>query len=135
MTNLESGERLLQDAKLYLQEAENYFTNEKWNPAVRRAQEVVELSIKGLLKIMGVEYPRVHDPSKYLIKKLEEKEIPISEDEKQRIVNISLILTSKRAPAFYHEEDYTREDAEEAIDGARWMSGKMMSIKKQIIKE
>lgn len=132
MTNFESGEKLFQDAELYLQEAENYLTKEKWNSAVRRSQEVVELSIKGLLKIMGVEFPKIYDPSKYFIKKIEEKGISLSDDEKQRILNISLTLTSKRAPAFYHEEDYMRRDAEDAIEGARWMLGKTMVIKKQI---
>jgi HEPN domain-containing protein len=55
MTNHDSGAQLLQDAELYYEEMQRMFEKERWNIVVRRAQEVVELSLKGILKIMGMD--------------------------------------------------------------------------------
>ena len=44
----------------YHEELLQALNRQSWNVAIRRAQEVVELSLKSLLKILGVEYPRVH---------------------------------------------------------------------------
>ena len=61
MNNSELNHRLLTEAELIMEEVKRAFYNRSWNLVVRRAQEVVELSLKSLLKLMGVEYPKTHD--------------------------------------------------------------------------
>jgi HEPN domain-containing protein len=67
MTNYERGENLLNDAEIYYEEMQRMFEKGKWNIVVRRAQEVVELSLKGILKIMGIEFPKVIMRPHYLL--------------------------------------------------------------------
>jgi len=61
MNNLELNQKLLTEAELIMGEVRRALEMRAWNLVVRRAQEVVELSLKGLLKLMGIEYPKVHD--------------------------------------------------------------------------
>ena len=50
-------------ASEYLQDMEASYARKSWNAVVRRAQEVVELSLKGVLSYLGVDFPKVHDPA------------------------------------------------------------------------
>lgn len=65
MTNIESGSKLLKEAGIYRKEMEENFEAGEWNISIRKAQEVVELSLKGLLKIMEIEYPKVQDLGRF----------------------------------------------------------------------
>ena len=38
-----------------------------WADGVRESQEVVELALKGLLRVSGIEPPRIHDVSEVLM--------------------------------------------------------------------
>ena len=49
MDNAEHGRRLMAMATEYLQDMEASYARESWNAVVRRAQEVVELSLQGVL--------------------------------------------------------------------------------------
>ena len=49
MDNGERGRRLMAMATEYLQDMEASYGRKSWNAVVRRAQEVVELSLKGVL--------------------------------------------------------------------------------------
>lgn len=57
MNNLETGEKLLAEARLDLERVREEYNQGRWNRVVRAAQEAVEHSLKGLLKMMGIEYP------------------------------------------------------------------------------
>jgi HEPN domain-containing protein len=57
VTNHERGRRLLAAAGELYQELEIVMERKAWNLAVRRAQEVVELALKGFLSLMGIDYP------------------------------------------------------------------------------
>ncbi|RMF38472.1 MAG: HEPN domain-containing protein, partial [Chloroflexi bacterium] len=61
MTNHEMAESYLAQAKEILLEVERAYRRGVWNLAVRRAQEVVELSLKAALRLVGVEVPHIHD--------------------------------------------------------------------------
>ena len=63
MDNGERGRRLMAMATEYLQDMEASYARKSWNAVVRRAQEVVELSLKGVLSYLGVDFPKVHDPA------------------------------------------------------------------------
>lgn len=122
MTNFESGEKLLKEAEEYFEEMIAAYKRGSWNVVIRRAQEVIELNLKGLLKIMGVEYPKVHDPSEYFLETLKTKGIEVEETIAERIKSISADLADKRAPAFYYEKDYTSKEATEAKEGAEFIA-------------
>ncbi|HID28600.1 MAG TPA: HEPN domain-containing protein, partial [Desulfobacterales bacterium] len=61
MNNLETGRMLIAEAEADLERVHMEYNKARWNRAVRSAQEAVEHCLKGLLKIMGVEYPKEHD--------------------------------------------------------------------------
>jgi len=50
-------------ARWVLKEAENALAAENYAVSVRRSQEALELSAKGALRRLAVEYPREHDVS------------------------------------------------------------------------
>lgn len=119
MDNFERGKKLFKDANDILREVENYLRIKNWNQTVRRSQEVVELSLKAVLKIIGIEYPKEHDIGEFFVKALRRKGIKIKDV--QNIIEISDTLSEQRLPAFYREKDCTKEEAEDASKKARWI--------------
>jgi hypothetical protein len=89
-----------------------------WNLAIRRAQEVVELVSKAMLAELGVDYPKIHDVAPVLKKAVENRGIKGSEDFFVWLLDFSAKLSARRAPAFYFEAEYTKEDAMIAVKGA-----------------
>jgi HEPN domain-containing protein len=61
-TNREQGEKLLQEAQWIFERDLKIAADEaNYNLAVRRGQEVVELAIKGCLRMLNIDYPKIHD--------------------------------------------------------------------------
>lgn len=135
MTNFESGENLLKDAESYCEEMQHMFEKEKWNIVIRRAQEVVELSLKGILKKMGIDYPKIHNVAPLFVSLLKEKGIEVEKDVSDRILFISMLLAKDRAPAFYGERIFLKEDAERAQKGAIEIFEKINEIKNRLDKK
>jgi HEPN domain-containing protein len=135
MTNHDSGENLLKDAEVYYEEMQRMFEKEKWNIVVRRAQEVVELSLKGILKIMGIDFPKVHNVAPLFINLLQEKGIELGKEVSEKILSISMLLAKDRAPAFYGEKVYSREEAEIAQNGAKEIVERINEIKTRLNKK
>ena len=77
-----------------------------WADVVRESQEVVELALKALLRLHGIEVPRVHDVSEVLAANIKrfspklQKAIP-------ELSDISQDLRRDRELAFYGSEDVT----------------------------
>lgn len=100
------------------------FEAESWADVVRESQEVVELALKGLLRSCGVEAPRVHDVSDVLLHERSRLPEPL-QPKLEQLARISKSLRRDRELAFYGTEDltpsdfYSREDAEQARQGAR----------------
>jgi hypothetical protein len=63
MTSDEMARAHLRRAATVLREAERLYEDEAWNLVVRRSQEAVELALKGVLRSVGAEVPKVHDVS------------------------------------------------------------------------
>jgi len=118
MNNFDVNGKLFSEAKDYYEEMQRAFQRHSWNRTIRRAQEVVELCLKGLLKAMGIEYPKVHDVGNVFEQACIQKGIEINSQLLQEIKDISSDLAEKRAPAFYMEIDYTKQQAEEAVQSA-----------------
>jgi len=89
-------------AELTLEEARSAFEKEVYSLAIRRAQETCELSLKGALRYLAIEYPRDHDVSDVLIRVKEIRQIPEWFYEKiEFMAGVSSDLARKRGPAFY----------------------------------
>lgn len=85
--------------------------------------------LKGLLKIMEVEYPKVHDLGRFFGTILIQKGMELSREEQDKIRFISASLAEKRAPAFYFEKEYTKEEAKEAMEDAFWIFHESLILK------
>lgn len=117
-TNREMGERLLNEAQwIFEKDLKSAIEDENHNIAVRRAQEVVELSLKGCLRILGIDYPKVHDAGFVFVKEAGKK-LQFDKNTLTEIERISKWLSEARAPSFYGERDFTSEDAKKAFQDA-----------------
>ena len=114
MNNFDTGETLLSRACGCYEDMFNAYERESWGMVVRRAQEVVETSLKGLLKIMGAEYPKSHDVGGIFRRVCVERGIKVESQELAELKEISAYLADERAPAFYVEKIYSKKDADKA---------------------
>lgn len=97
---------------------------QSWPDVVRESQEIVELGLKGLLRSVGVDPPRLHDVADVLEAERTRLPAPVLErlDELSRA---SRSLRRDRELAFYGAEDltpsdfYRKSDASEARTAAR----------------
>ena len=121
MKNFETAKKIKGRAERCFREMEDAFSEGDWNLTIRRAQEAVELFLKVLFKCMNIEFPKVHNIAPLLIEKILEVGISIQAEERERLLFISSDLSRKRAPAFYQEEEYTPEEAKEAIEDTLWV--------------
>lgn len=93
-----------------------------WHLAVRRAQETVELALKGALRLAGVEVPHVHDVGIFL-KEARGRFPDGFSREIDRLASISRRLRAERELCFYGDEEtetpperlYSEEDARGAL--------------------
>ena len=68
MNSLEIAEAYLKEARIRIKYAELSLNEDKdYAFCVRICQEAVELSIKACLRLVGIEYPKTHDPGKILL--------------------------------------------------------------------
>ncbi len=120
-SNKEQGEKLLKEAQwIFEKDLKSAIEEENYNLAVRRAQEVVELSLKGCLRILGIDYPKVHDVGFVFVREAGNK-LRFKEDSLSEIERISKWLSEARAPSFYGERDFTSEDAKKAFEDAAFV--------------
>lgn len=97
-SNWELAESYFNDAKYSLVEAKNAFKASMYHRSIRRCQEAVELSLKAILRLCGVEYPKDHEVS-LLIYKIKDKLPKWFTGHLKRISEISISLSIQRALA------------------------------------
>jgi len=120
-TNREQGEKLLKEAEyIFDKDLKKAVDEENNNLSVRRAQEVVELALKGCLRIVGIDFPKVHDAG-YVFTKEVGKKLVFKESTLKEIERISKWLAEARAPSFYGERDFTGEDSKRAYNDAAFV--------------
>lgn len=125
--------RLVKMAESYLRQAEARLKNaeearlEKNYPyAVRLSQECVELSLKAVLKAVGIEYPKIHDVSDVLVD-VKSRFPAWFQEETGFLSESSKILVKKREPSLYGGEEaflspediISQGDAEDAVARAQ----------------
>ena len=118
MTNHERAQQLLSEALGIADDMRRALARGRWNLAVRRAQEVVELVVKGLLSEMGVEYPRTHDAAPVLVETIRQRHVEADPAFLDWLSGVSNRLAELRGPAFYHEIEVGEAEARGAVDAA-----------------
>jgi HEPN domain-containing protein len=84
---------------------------------VRESQEVVELALKGLLRMIGLDPPKEHDVSKFMVR--ERRRLPKAIlDNLAEIRRMSKRLRRERELAFYGDEDFVPSDEYDADDSS-----------------
>ena len=117
------SEAYLRQAEYRLTSAREALRRKNFAYCVRLSQEVVELSTKGLLRSVGVEYPKFHDTSPALRTAKDRFPRGVAES----LAEASEELARFRALAMYGDENknlgpneiFGRDDAEGALEKAR----------------
>ncbi|MFM8951853.1 MAG: HEPN domain-containing protein [Planctomycetaceae bacterium] len=124
MRSPELGADYIRRARARLAAVDALFAAQSWADVVRESQEVVELALKGLLRVAGIEPPRIHDVSEVLV--AEKSRLPQAVHQHvEALAAGSRTLRRDRELAFYGAEDltpsgfYTRDDAATAREIAR----------------
>jgi HEPN domain-containing protein len=126
--NWQAARYSLRRARVILGEAEHLYDRQAWNLVVRRCQEAVELALKGALLWAGINVPHIHDVGGIL--RQHQDRFPADfRKALSGMASISRSLRAERETAFYGDEEsglppealYVREDAEEALDKARFV--------------
>lgn len=124
MNNLTLAQSYLLKARSRLKILDVLYQEGAYSDVVREAQEVVELALKGMLRQVGVEPPKVHDVGDLIV---EYRGLFVDDvaSQAERLREISRWLRKEREFAFYGEVDfvptlqYGKEDAQRAMADAR----------------
>jgi HEPN domain-containing protein len=119
MRNTDLAKDYIHRAGVRLRALDVLFEAESWADVVREAQEIVELTLKALLRGCGIDPPRIHDVSEVLLSEKARLPEPV-QLKLVTLAEISRSLRRDRELAFYGAEDltpsgfYSRADAEKA---------------------
>lgn len=124
MTNLTLAQSYLLKARSRLKILQVLLDENAYSDVVREAQEIVELSLKGMLRQVGVEPPKWHDVGSFLLE-FADRFPALGLDRLEQLARISGRLRKEREFSFYGDidfiptEQYSVEDARQAMDEAR----------------
>lgn len=135
MTSEAMARDMLTRAGRCLREARAACAEGDYALCVRRAQEVIELSIKGLLRLVGVEFPREHDVSEVLVSAAGRFPEPWQEVLPE-LARRMREITPKRGPAMYGleaqgipaSEAFDEEDGRGALADAELVCSRCTSF-------
>lgn len=126
MKNLALVADHLQRSEARLAAIDVLYARKSWADVVRECQEVVELSLKALVRSAGIEVPRIHDVGDLLLAHAD-RFPPRVREKLKRLSTISRSLRRDRELAFSGSEDlmpsafYREADARKARRDARWV--------------
>lgn len=124
MTNESLAKSYLRKASDRLDVLDVLLNKGAYSDVVREAQELVELALKGMLRAIGIEPPKLHDVGGLLLEHRER----FSMDVQARLTDLADIsrrLRKERELAFYGDidfiptEEYSAEDARKARQEAQ----------------
>jgi len=116
----------LKKAKYRLDILDLLYKKRAFSDVIREAQEIVELSLKSMLRLVGVEPPKIHDVGGLLLEHKDKFPKRVARN-LPRLARISKVLRRERELAFYGDidfiptEEYTSQDARKAIKDARFV--------------
>lgn len=138
MKNIDIARSYIKDATIILEESEESFKKGRYHRTARKCQESVELALKGLLRLKGIEYPKSHKIGKVLVEELKDE---LDINFLQKAADVSDQLAVDREPAFYGSEDapaeelFDEEDAKNILENARFVIDFVdESLKKTLLK-
>lgn len=123
MTNTSLATSYLFKARSRLKALRVLLDEGAFSDVVREAQEVVELSLKGMLRQAGIEPPKWHDVGGFLLQ-FRDRFTALEPDHLERLAAISARLRKEREFSFYGDidfiptEQYSRHDGERALEEA-----------------
>lgn len=126
MTNITLARSYLIKALKRLKVLAVLLDEEAYSDVVREAQEIVELSLKGMLRNVGIEPPKWHDVGK-IVQQYRDRFRNDTNPHVDRLATISAWLRKEREFSFYGDidfiptEEYQIEDAMRAIEDARFV--------------
>jgi HEPN domain-containing protein len=129
VTSVSLGASYLEKAAVRLKVLEMLLGERAYSDVVREAQEVVELALKGVLRVLGVEPPKIHDVGPLILEYRDRLPGEVRPDA-DRIAEASRWLRKEREFAFYGEvdliptEEYGIEEADRALADARFVVGR-----------
>lgn len=124
MTNESLAQSYLRKASDRLDVLELLLKKAAYSDVVREAQELVEFALKGMLRAIGIEPPKLHDVGGLLLDHRERFPQDIR-DQLAELAGISKRLRKERELAFYGDldfiptEEYSLEDARKAQQDAQ----------------
>lgn len=115
----------LRQAKARLDDATDALREENHPYVVRLSQECVELSLKAVLKAVGIEYPKIHDVSD-IFPEIRDRFPDWFKTEINFLCESSKLLFKKREPSLYGDEEallspnevMSKDDAEDSANRA-----------------
>lgn len=130
MTSDLMAESYIDWARDSFEEVERAFNKGKHHIAVRRAQECIELAMKGVFRLLTIEFPKEHDVSK-VMSDISPKLPDWFQKEVNKVSAIVKKLAEDRGPAMYGDERhlkppgeiFKKEDGERALDDSKYVLG------------
>jgi HEPN domain-containing protein len=128
LNSRDMAESYLREAEIRLKTANDALAAKHFSYAVRQSQECVELSLKGVLRSVGVEPPKWHDVG--IVLRRESTRFPEwFREEIDRLALVSRQLAGERQRSMYGDSDlelppgelYTKLDAQEAVKDAEYV--------------
>lgn len=138
MTSLDLALSYYKKAKVRVEILPLLIEKEAYSDVIREAQEAVELATKAMLRAKGLEPPKFHEVS-FLFWEYRDKFPEITDEELKKLTKISKSLRRERELSFYGDidfiptEEYTLEDAKEALKKAKFvlkLTEKILSLSK-----
>lgn len=116
MKALKIAKSYLYQASERLDDANRAFSRKNYPYTTRLSQEGVELALKGVLRLVGIDYPKVHDVGR-ILKRFPGRFSGWSADDTHFVEKTSRILAQLRGPSMYGGE--TEELAPDEIIGKK----------------
>lgn len=128
MTNESLARSYLRKASDRLGVLELLLEKEAYSDVVREAQEIVELALKGMLRAIGIEPPKLHDVGGLLHEHRERFTTEIA-DEVDDLSLISRELRKERELAFYGDVDFIPTDEYSLADAEKTKVGAEKAVR------
>jgi len=126
MTFAELGKSYIKKAIARFDTLAVLMKNKDYSDVIRESQEIVELVLKGILRIRGIEPPKIHDVGGLLLE-YREKFAEINLRDIKKLAKISKELRKEREFSFYGDvdfiptEEYSKADARNYIKKVKFV--------------
>ncbi len=135
MTNITLAQSYMIKALNRLDILDLLLKKKSYSDVIRESQEIVELSLKAMLREIGIDPPKWHDVGMILLENSEKFPEEIRSELKE-LADISKYLRTERELSFYGDidfiptEEYDEEDAIRAINDTR----KVVDVALRVVK-